>query len=74
MKYLQSKSGIAGGELTIKDTRIRIAHVLSNLANGITIEEMLTGWPWLSKEALSGAIHEAAKQLEARPAQPQAHA
>jgi len=64
MNYLQSKPGIAGGELTIKDTRIRIAQVISMLANGYTIKRIHTEWfPHLSTETLSGAVEEATQYL-----------
>jgi uncharacterized protein (DUF433 family) len=64
MKYLESKPGIGNGTLVIKGTRIKIAHVFQKLAAGMTIEYMLEGWPWLTREELTGAIDEAAKQLE----------
>lgn len=65
MKYLQSDPDIAGGELTIKGTRITIALVFHKLAAGMSVEYMLEGWPWLTREELSGGIDEAIQQLEA---------
>ncbi len=65
MKYLQSNPDIGNGALVIKGTRIKIAHVFQKLAAGMTVEYMLEGWPWLSEEMLTGAIQEAADQLEA---------
>jgi len=74
MKYLQSVPDIAGGDLTIKGTRIRISQVFRMLAAGMTIEYILKGWPWLSEEALHGAMEEAIKQLEAPVHQTPTHA
>jgi uncharacterized protein (DUF433 family) len=70
MKYLQSNPNIAGGDLTIKGTRIRIAQVFRMLAAGITIEYILEGWPWMSEKTLRGAMDEAISRLES-PAQEQ---
>ena len=75
MKYLQSNPGIASGELTIKGTRIRIAQVISMLANGITLEDMASDWwPWLSSDTLRGAVDEAIKEFETKRATSQTHA
>jgi len=43
MKYLDQRPEGASGELTIKDTRIRIAQVITMLANGYTIEQLHKG-------------------------------
>jgi uncharacterized protein (DUF433 family) len=67
MNYLQSNPGIAAGELTIKNTRIRIAQVISMLANGYTIKRMHNEWfPHLSTETLKGAVEEATQHLSNR--------
>ena len=68
-KYLESRPDRVGGELTIKGTRITIAQVINQLANGYTIELMHEGWPWLPAATLKGAIEEAAALLRAPSAQ-----
>ena len=68
-KYLASRPDRASGELTIKDTRIRIAQVINMLAHGHTLQHMHEGWPWLSTATLKGAIKEAAELLHAQSAQ-----
>jgi uncharacterized protein (DUF433 family) len=65
-KYLESRPDRVSGELTIKGTRIPIAQVISQLANGYTLELMHEGWPWLSAATLKGAIEEAAELLSAQ--------
>lgn len=65
MKYLESRSDIAQGELIIKGTRIRIAQVLQMLLDGITIEKMHTEWwPHLTEKTLRGAVEEAIASFE----------
>jgi uncharacterized protein (DUF433 family) len=65
MKYLDKRPERASGELTIKDTRIRIAQVINMLANGSTIEQLHEGWPWISVTTLRGAVEEATQLLSA---------
>jgi uncharacterized protein (DUF433 family) len=64
--YLESRPDRASGELTIKGTRIRIAQVISMLANGSTLEQLHEGWPWVSVTTLRGAIQEATEYLSAK--------
>lgn len=65
MNYLQSKPHIAGGELTIKGTRIRIASVLEMLAAGMTLQYISKQrYPWLPLATIRGALKEASEQLQ----------
>jgi uncharacterized protein (DUF433 family) len=73
-KYLESRPDRASGELTIKGTRIRIAQVINQLANGYTLELLHEGWPWLSPALLKGAIEEAAELLSAQNTNPHGEA
>ncbi len=67
MKYLESKSGIAQGELIIKGTRIRITQVMRMLLDGLTIERIhKEWWPWLSERKIKGAVEEAIECFEMR--------
>ena len=74
MKYLESHSDIIGGELAIKGTRIGIALVFQKLAAGVTVTDMLAGWPWLSEDTLRGAINEGIQSLATAPTAPTTHA
>jgi uncharacterized protein (DUF433 family) len=66
MIYIESKPGIANGELVIKGTRIRITQVVRMLLSGRTIENIHTeSWPWLSKRKLRGAVKEALGYMNA---------
>jgi uncharacterized protein (DUF433 family) len=67
MRYLESRPERASGELTIKGTRIRIAHVITMLANGFTIEQLHAEWyPHLSVTTLRGAVEEATQYLSTK--------
>ncbi len=59
MKYLESKEGIAGGQLVLKGTRIKIALILQYVSEGHTLTEMHKWYPHISERKLSGAIAEA---------------
>ncbi len=64
MKYLDQRPERASGELTIKDTRIRVAQVINMLANGFTLEQLHTEWfPHISTDTLRGAVEEATNYL-----------
>ena len=65
MKYLEARPERASGELTITGTRIRIAQVITMLANGYTIEELHTRWfPHVPVVTIRGALEEAAQLLQ----------
>ena len=63
--YLEARPDRASGDLTIKDTRIRIAMIINMLAHGSTLQELHEGWPWLSVATLQGAVEEATELLSA---------
>ena len=66
-KYLESRPDRASGELTIKDTRIRIAQVINMLAHGFTVEQLHNEWfPHLSVSILRGAVEEATQLLSTK--------
>ena len=65
MKYLQSNSNIAGGDLTIKGTRIRISSVLEMLAAGMALQYISKQrYPWLPPDTLRGALKEASEYFQ----------
>lgn len=47
---------ICHGKLTFKGTRVPVETVLSFLAQGETIDEVLEGWPELNRAAIEEAI------------------
>ena len=63
-KYLESRPERASGALTIKGTRIRLAHLLKLVVSGMSYEQIHTEWyPHLSVSLLHGAVEEAIAQL-----------
>jgi uncharacterized protein (DUF433 family) len=67
MKHLESIPERCSGELTIKDTRIRVAQVINMLAHGFTLQELHTEhFPHVSVSTLRGAIEEATQLLSAQ--------
>ena len=65
MKFLQSNPNIAGGDLTIKGTRIRISSVLEMLAAGMTLQYISKQrYPWAPARTLRGALKEASAHFE----------
>jgi uncharacterized protein (DUF433 family) len=66
MKYLESRPDRASGALTIKGTRIRVAHLLKLVVAGMSYKQIRTEWyPYLSVSTLRGAVEEAIAQLSA---------
>lgn len=63
MKYLESIKERVGGELTIKGTRIRVAHAITLLANGYTIKQLHEWWPHVPVNVIRGAVEEATQNL-----------
>jgi uncharacterized protein (DUF433 family) len=55
---------IAGGEATIKGTRVTLRTVLASLAEGATTDEILQDFPTLSDEDIRAAIAFAAASAQ----------
>jgi uncharacterized protein (DUF433 family) len=55
---------ILSGKPIVKGTRISVALILQCLASGMTTEDILRGYPTLTKEGVQAAIEFAARQLQ----------
>lgn len=53
---------ILNGKPIVKGTRISVAIILQNIASGMTKEDILRGYPTLTKEGLDAALDLAARQ------------
>ncbi len=62
-KYLVVDPQVCHGQLTFKGTRVPVHTVLVYLAKGRTIDQLLAGWPQLTREAIVEAIRLAAAAL-----------
>ena len=59
-----SDSKIFNGKPIVKGTRISVALILQNIASGMTNEDILRGYPKLTKEGLDAALDFAARRFQ----------
>jgi len=59
-KYLVADPEICHGKLTFKGSRVPVGTVITFLAMGDSIKDILRNWPQLSREAVEEAIRLAA--------------
>ena len=59
-----SVPGVLGGKPVIRGTRISVAFVLQSLASGMTVEELLKGYPHLTREGVLAAVEYAARVMD----------
>lgn len=57
---------ICGGRPHIRGTRIRVSDIITALASGDSVEELLADFPYLSTEDVSAALHYAAAAVDHR--------
>lgn len=69
--YLVIDPEICHGQMTFKGTRVPVDTVLTFLAKGYTIEQLLRSWPELNRPAIEEAINLASHSLQERYAMPQ---
>ncbi len=55
-EWITVDPNVCHGKACIKGTRIMVSVVLDNLAEGLSIEEVLKSYPSLTKEAVLAAI------------------
>ena len=51
------------GKPVIKGTRITVEHILTELANGLTVEQILTEYPHLTRQDIQAALRFAAESV-----------
>ena len=59
--YIVVDPEVCHGRATIKGTRIMVSVVLDNFAAGLNVDEILTSYPSLTREAIQAAIAYAAE-------------
>jgi uncharacterized protein (DUF433 family) len=67
-KYLVVDPRICHGKLTFSGTRVPVTTVLTFLAKGWTISDILADWPEVPREAVEEAVRLAAEALAERSA------
>ncbi len=55
-EYITIDPHVCHGKPCIKGTRIMVSNVLNLMANGADVEEVLKGYPQLSREAVLAAL------------------
>jgi uncharacterized protein (DUF433 family) len=68
--YLVTDPEICHGQMTFRGTRVPVDTVLSFLAKGYSVDQLLRSWPELSQPAIEEAITLASQTLQARYAAP----
>jgi uncharacterized protein (DUF433 family) len=56
LERLHTDPSILGGQVCIKGTRIPVTLILDALAGGDTIEDLLRGYPTLTREDVAAAL------------------
>lgn len=56
LKRLQADPAICGGQVCIKGTRIPVSLILDTLAGGDTVEDLLRGYPTLTRDDVAAAL------------------
>lgn len=64
--YIAVDPAICHGRACIKGTRVMVSVILDNLAAGLTVEEILSSYPSLNREAVQAAIAYAAELARER--------
>ncbi|MEZ4735586.1 MAG: DUF433 domain-containing protein [Caldilineaceae bacterium] len=64
--YLVIDQEICHGQMTFRGTRVPVDTVLTFLAKGYTIDQLLRSWPELQRPAIEEAIRLASHSLQER--------
>ena len=59
--YITVDSQVCRGQACIKGTRIMVSVILDNLADGLSVEQIVANYPGLTPEAVRAAIAYAAE-------------
>jgi len=59
--YITVDPQVCHGQACVKGTRIMVSVVLDNLADGLSVEQIIANYPGLSREAVLAAIAYAAE-------------
>jgi uncharacterized protein (DUF433 family) len=63
-ELITSDPEILNGKPIVKGTRISVALILQCIASGMTREDILRGYPTLTREGLEAALDFAARQFQ----------
>ena len=63
-KYFSRRPDVCHGKLCFKGTRIPVSQVLSMIEGGDSIDDILAGYPSLTKRAIQAALHLASELVD----------
>ena len=66
--YISVDPNICHGQACIAGTRVMVTVILDNLADGLTVDEIVEGYPSVSTEAVKATLHYAAELARERMA------
>ena len=66
LERLAADPAICGGQVCIRGTRIPVSLILDALAGGDTVEDLLRGYPTLTREDVAAALTYAARLARER--------
>jgi uncharacterized protein (DUF433 family) len=61
--WIVSDPKVMVGKPVIKGTRITVEHILNEMANGLTVDEILVEYPHLTRQGIIAALHFAAESV-----------
>lgn len=64
--YLVIDPAICHGQITFKGTRVPVDTVLTLLAKGYSVDQLLRSWPEIGRDAIEEAIYLASQSLQVR--------
>ena len=64
--YISSDPTVCHGKACITGTRVMVTVILDNLADGLSVEDILRSYPSVSREAVQAALHYAAELARER--------
>ena len=64
LSFFERRPDVRGGEWVVKGTRVTVRTVLASLAEGATIDQILTDFPTLSEASVRAVIAFAAASAE----------
>jgi uncharacterized protein (DUF433 family) len=64
MARIIANPGILGGKPIVEGTRLSVEHILGLLANGVSNEEIIAGYPELSEEDIRAVLAYAARAFQ----------
>jgi uncharacterized protein (DUF433 family) len=66
LERLKADPAICGGQVCIKGTRIPVSLILDILAGGDTVEDLLRGYPTLTRDDVAAALAHGARLARER--------